>query len=34
MYKKENVVIIYDEKSDSIEEKILKIFQKYLEDMK
>ena len=33
MNKKDNVVFIYDEKAENIEEKILKIFKKYLEEV-
>ena len=31
--KKDDVVFIYDETVENIEEKILKIFKKYLEDV-
>lgn len=33
MSKENNVVIIYDETAENIEEKILKIFKKYLEEI-
>ena len=33
MLKEENIVIIYDETAENIEDKILKIFEKYLEEV-
>lgn len=33
MNKKDNIVLIYDETAENIEEKILKIFKKYLEEV-
>lgn len=33
MNKKDDVVFIYDETAENIEDKILKIFKKYLEDV-
>ena len=33
MNKKDNVVFIYDETAENIEDKILKIFKKYLEEV-
>lgn len=33
MNKKNNVVFIYDETAENIEDKILKIFKKYLEEV-
>lgn len=33
MPKKENIVLIYDETAENIEEKILEIFQKYLDEV-
>ena len=33
MSEKDNVVFIYDEAGEDIKDKILKIFQKYLEEM-
>ncbi len=33
MPKKDDVVIIYDETAENIEDKILKIFKKYLEEV-
>ena len=33
MTKKDNVFFIYDETGESIEEKIMKIFKKYLEEV-
>lgn len=32
MKQQDNVIFIYDESGESIEEKILKIFKKYLEE--
>ena len=33
MSKKDDIVIIYDETEENIEDKILKIFKKYLEEV-
>lgn len=33
MPKKDDIVIIYDETAENIEDKILKIFKKYLEEV-
>lgn len=33
MNKKDNVVFIYDETAENIEDKILKIFKKFLEEI-
>lgn len=33
MSKKDDIVIIYDETAENIEDKILKIFKKYLEEV-
>lgn len=34
MRKEDNIVVIYNEKADNIEDIILKIFKKYLEEVR